>query len=511
MTTPPSVLTALIERVYALGLAGQWDDATRLCLDDVVRQGEANAADLLQQLAVYKLWPTALAVARAVAATQPSVDRALYCRLVACMAAIEVQDLTSFPGDLADLARLATAAEGQGMANYLNANVMAHAVLDAYRTSDWGRLAQLQAAAAALQPNFARCLGGASIDYPALIRAPAAAPPVPPIAPPRPGRRVILVQSARFGDASCRANEIEVRLQLALAARGWEVLSIPNPVVGDIRHSAETYGRVLHCLADVHADLILFDGFGLCGDGPGLDHGAMAQALRTRSPGVKLVSFYPDPYLVADRPKIVQVAPHLDLIWSCSTDIWTAPDMRTRVFMATLPCGIAPPAPDVAKPRDRRALFRGSVVHANFHRAFWLADLGAAAPLVRVDAGTYDDDGLSVTDSYGRYLADISGAAMLLNFAMRRDGELVITGRAFEAALVGALLLQEDNPEMAPYLAAGRHYLPFVTMSDLRNLLAFCAANPEVVDDLGAQARRYAEMRYSNDAVIGALEARLFS
>jgi spore maturation protein CgeB len=93
---------------------------------------------------------------------------------------------------------------------------------------------------------------------------------------------------------------------------------------------------------------------------------------------------------------------------------------------------------------------------------------------------------------------------------MRPNLSRILTGRFFETVLAGALLIQEETPEMDHYLVAGEHFLAFRTVSELRAIVRFIAEHPEQAEAIRRQGNAFARARYNDEALIASLDAHLF-
>ncbi|WP_172822799.1 glycosyltransferase [Paramagnetospirillum marisnigri] len=95
------------------------------------------------------------------------------------------------------------------------------------------------------------------------------------------------------------------------------------------------------------------------------------------------------------------------------------------------------------------------------------------------------------------YLGFLGQSRATLNISAHTNSEHLITGRVWEAAALGTLLLEQDNPCTRLFFTPWRHYLPWTTLDDIAQLCRFVHRNPGVAAEIAGRARLRAERRYS--------------
>ena len=129
---------------------------------------------------------------------------------------------------------------------------------------------------------------------------------------------------------------------------------------------------------------------------------------------------------------------------------------------------------------------------------------------IELQMSTHTEDGIPILESYTDYMRRIEKSACALNFSMRSDLSRTITGRSFEAPLAGALLIQEDAPEMDYYFVAGEHYLRFSSVAELRAIARYIAEKPEEAEEIRRAGNAFARAQYNDGKLVGYLDKQLF-
>ena len=161
-------------------------------------------------------------------------------------------------------------------------------------------------------------------------------------------------------------------------------------------------------------------------------------------------------------------------------------------------------------PLQPRLTFTGGVFGYNWHRVFWLAAAQQSIPL-EFHQSTHICDGMSVLDSYAAYFRRLAVGGASVNFSMRPNLSRILTGRFFETVLSGALLVQEETPDMAYYLTPGEHFLSFRSISELRAIVRFIDEAPEQAEVIRRCGNDFARAHYNDESLIGYLDAMLSS
>jgi spore maturation protein CgeB len=119
------------------------------------------------------------------------------------------------------------------------------------------------------------------------------------------------------------------------------------------------------------------------------------------------------------------------------------------------------------------------------------------------------DDGLDAIDSYRKYIETFLIYDSQLNFAMRRDGSRIATGRAFEVIHCGACLIQERTQDLDYYFTPQDHYFCFETFDDLMDLLKLLDREPERIQAMAAKGQAYYRAHFDDRLIIDGLSRRL--
>ena len=146
----------------------------------------------------------------------------------------------------------------------------------------------------------------------------------------------------------------------------------------------------------------------------------------------------------------------------------------------------------------------------NWHRGLWLGAAQHAGLPIDRQLSTHKPDGLPVLESYGNYLRRLADATGSVNFSMREDLSQTATSRTFETTLSGALLVEEWSPDIDYYYAAGEHYLPFSSFSELWSIIRFVEENPDQAEEIRRNGTRFAREKYGNANIIANIDYLLF-
>ncbi|MBF0296088.1 MAG: glycosyltransferase family 1 protein [Magnetococcales bacterium] len=329
---------------------------------------------------------------------------------------------------------------------------------------------------------------------------------LPPAGVPRVARSA-MIATWGIGD------ELGLRMTLAMRSYGWlaDFMSHPptlDPATG-CRAIAE---RCVQARAEV---LILALDHVIGHDGQ--PYRELCLFLRQSQPACKVVGVLFDTWGGRAAGILAPLQDVLDGVWSHdlpTLPLWDSPALAGKVLRANpLPVGGAFPvstAPLLPMP-----LFSGSIQGWNWPRAFWRTAIWQAGLPCRTE---YSSSlfALRLTPeenhaSFLAYMRRISEATCCLNLTMRQNLEYVVTCRAFDVPLSGALLLQESTPDMDCYFIAGEHYLEFSSIAELTAVVRFLTEQPDAAEEIRRAGHAFARERYGDDKLIGYLDHLLFA
>jgi hypothetical protein len=95
--------------------------------------------------------------------------------------------------------------------------------------------------------------------------------------------------------------------------------------------------------------------------------------------------------------------------------------------------------------------------------------------------------------SYARLLGR---SKAVLNVAIHSHTDHLVTGRVWETAAVGRLLVEQANPSTARFFTPWRHYLPWTSMEEVAHLARFVERRPDLARRVGAEAHDWARRHY---------------
>ncbi|OAN46646.1 hypothetical protein A6A04_05915 [Paramagnetospirillum marisnigri] len=104
--------------------------------------------------------------------------------------------------------------------------------------------------------------------------------------------------------------------------------------------------------------------------------------------------------------------------------------------------------------------------------------------------------------SYARVLGEARG---VLNISLHTPKDHLVTGRVWETLAVGSVLVEQDNPGTAAYLAPWRHYLPWGSLDDIVHLAKLMERHPDLAARIAAEGHAWALRHYHPRAVWGAM------
>ena len=322
------------------------------------------------------------------------------------------------------------------------------------------------------------------------------------------GRRVLFLMRKFFLGPDSREHDMGPRMAAGFGFADWPCQAIDPTYEGrDFRNAGA--GDLFARTADHNADIVIIDYCGLkLAPFALIDYINLCRRAR---PDLKIILIHFDAWQRNTWSSTVDMGARADLVWSLfpDLDIWQQPAIRGKMFFAPFMVGVKLNELDQPQ-RLARIAFHGAVESYNASRSFWLTLLAQSGYGIAIRRTGHDDDGLAPLDSYRRYLAGFLSDAANLNFSARQDGSRIITGRTYETIFAGACLIQERSADIDYYFEAGRHYLSFDTYEDLIDILAWLRREPSEAQRIAASGQAFYLQHYRDEAIVAALDARLF-
>ncbi|MBF0162849.1 MAG: glycosyltransferase, partial [Magnetococcales bacterium] len=242
---------------------------------------------------------------------------------------------------------------------------------------------------------------------------------------------------------------------------------------------------------------------------------AMLRRLRQEQPEMKLVANMHDIWDEHDAEMVLDVAPHLDLLWqSCrpSMSFWQHPSLANKLLHTfCVPNEWCAGTTD--RPLAPHISFLMSVQVYNWQRAMWLTAIQHKGIPIQVTLSNHREaDGMSASESHlhwMRRLEESTCCLSLLRRAQNSFGKMVVW-RSFETFFSGALLVQESTPDMDYHFVAGEHYLEFSSVAELAAVARFIAEHREEAEEIRRRGHAFARERYGDRQLIGYLDYQLY-
>jgi hypothetical protein len=327
----------------------------------------------------------------------------------------------------------------------------------------------------------------------------------PPDAPRRP-QKVLVAMRERFfpRKPESRLFDFGPLITSAMAEYGWQTRFFPMSFVDFV----SDYTQIISLCEQEHFDALFIDDYVILESSYHGLRAGMLRRVRELRPEIKIVAIHLDPWVI-DAASMINTSGMIDGLWAPhpTMPMWQHPALADKMLFMPFPLAghCAPPK----TPLPPRLTFTGSVMGYNWHRAFWIA--GAAHGLeIDTILSSHMEDGLSAIESHARYMARVESTGCSVNFSMRPDLSRVLTARAFETIMAGALLIQEETTEIDPYFVAGEHYLTFDTVRDLRAIARFVAEQPDEAEAIRRRGNAFAREHYSDQKIVGYVDKKLF-
>ncbi len=328
----------------------------------------------------------------------------------------------------------------------------------------------------------------------------------PPGSPRVPRRAIVAMREMVFPtDPNSRTFDGGPRIAAAMSAYGWNATHYKMkwaPLNFDYLGIVETCERE-------QADLLVLDDHVIEAPGARGPRLAMIAALREKVPSLKIMAMHLDVWALPDDVLIEASAP-LDAVWALAPamPVWRHPVFAGKVLQAPLPLAVNYRLPFA--PLPEKLVFMGGVKGYNWHRAFWQAAANRAALPIEWRLSEHKSDGLSTMESYALYVQGLAQTGASLNFSMRPNLSRVIAMRSFETVAAGALLIEEEAPDLDYFLVAGEHYLEFSTFAELGALIRFIAERPDDADAVRRAGNGFFRERYDDDKIVGYIDRAVF-
>jgi hypothetical protein len=153
-----------------------------------------------------------------------------------------------------------------------------------------------------------------------------------------------------------------------------------------------------------------------------------------------------------------------------------------------------------APPRDLNLSFVGAV---NFPLRYALLSVLETEQLpFTAITGHHRDRLVPDMESYWRML-DRSRAT--LNISAHTRFEHLVTGRVWEAASAGTLLVEQENDATRRFFTPYAHYLPWRTVDDIAHIAQLVDRHPHIAQTVGARAQAWARSHFGPDRLWPAL------
>jgi hypothetical protein len=149
------------------------------------------------------------------------------------------------------------------------------------------------------------------------------------------------------------------------------------------------------------------------------------------------------------------------------------------------------------KAAKREIIFRGGLEVTNYSRLFWAA-LAASRNSIQFKFSSHHEDGLGAEASYLKYLNDLANTECHLNFARRKDGTKILTGRVHEVISLNRILFNEKCERIGRFYVEGLHYFEFSGADDLNALSDEYMHNSQKFVNVRKELLGFHDSRYSD-------------
>jgi hypothetical protein len=327
----------------------------------------------------------------------------------------------------------------------------------------------------------------------------------PPGASRRPLKALVAMRERMFPSrADSRLFDFGPLIASAMVEYGWQARYFPMSIINTV----SDYTQIIARCQEEDIDILFLDDYVILESSyHGLRAGVL-QRLRELRPEIKIVTIHLDPWMV-DAATMINTSVVVDGLWAPhpTMPVWRHPALVDKMLFMPFP--LAGHCEPPKTPLPPKLTFAGGIMGYNWHRAFWIAGKAHGLEIDTI-LSSHMDDGLSPLESHARYMARLESIGCSVNFSMRPDLSRIQTARIFETIAAGALLVQEDTPEIDSYFVAGEHYLRFETVRDLRAISKFVAEQPDEAEAIRRRGNAFAREHYSDDKIIGYVDRKLF-
>ncbi|HEY1720548.1 MAG TPA: glycosyltransferase [Magnetospirillaceae bacterium] len=314
-------------------------------------------------------------------------------------------------------------------------------------------------------------------------------------------RAIVAVRKLVFPQLpNSRLHEVGPRVTTAMNNYGWRATHLEM----QMQNYFQDYSDIVSMCEQEKADILVLDDLYITSLQSLPARAAMIARLRQTLPNLKIAALHLDPWDIATEV-LIETSRTVDAVWAQypSMPVWEHPALSNKITF--VPCPHAGQSGVPVTPLSPRMAFVGGIFGYNWHRIFWLAGREYNLPIDFIRS-MHQSDGLSVVDSYILFMKRTEKVGVSLNFSMRPNLARIVTGRSFETILAGALLVQEETPDLDYYFVSGEHYLSFTTVPELRAIGKFLTEKPADAEAIRREGNAFARARYSDEKLIGYLE-----
>ena len=155
----------------------------------------------------------------------------------------------------------------------------------------------------------------------------------------------------------------------------------------------------------------------------------------------------------------------------------------------------------------RHLKFQGSIERNNLPRLlYWLECLKNGIE-VQVSSHLYDNK--SALDSYSEYLATLHSSGAVLDVSERITGDRIMTGRPFEVASLGSLLVRDKSPLNSRFFIPNEEFVEIETPKDLINVSRELQTDPSRLMAIARRGHERWKNFYSDNLMVRHFNALL--
>ncbi|MBI4664740.1 MAG: glycosyltransferase [Verrucomicrobia bacterium] len=218
--------------------------------------------------------------------------------------------------------------------------------------------------------------------------------------------------------------------------------------------------------------------------------------------GCKLVAFYLDPWSSESSCALEYASEFVDIVWHQNPVLAreTMKERPEKFFAAPIPY------PEALFPASHgrktiNGAFLGSVVSYNYLRAIWCALIRGRRIPCQLFFASHAKTASPAGDTIQEYAAFLSRIRVMVNLNARTPRRKVVTGRVWESILSKALVLEEENEDLAHYFVPFVHYIPFRNVVELEAYLRFFEGHEAMRRRIVEEAYAWFQLCYSKERV----------